>query len=129
MRPNDLDLTPWAVAMAVLGARFGPTFAAYISAYGLIMVGWFFGLMIGLYNRSPDSKLPVWAYGLVTLIACIMVTVTLSKLLVATIPGFQVEYTSMLFPVAAAIAGFPDKWGQFGVWLLDRWQAMRGVKQ
>lgn len=128
MRP-DLDITPWAVALALAGAAFGPKFAAYISAYGLILIGWFAGLLYGLYTRSLESKLPVWAYSLFTLIVCLMVTVPASQLAVAAIPGVQVEHTSALFVVSALISALPDYWGRAGAWILEKWQVLRGIKQ
>lgn len=123
--PPDIDLTPWAVAVAVAGAAVGPQFAQYVSAYAIILVGWFAGLLYGLYTRSPESKMPVWAYSVFTLILCTAVTVPAAQVAAQYVPF---SYTALLFPVAAAIPAVPDKWGDIGHWLMERWQAARGVR-
>ncbi len=123
--PPDVDLTPWAVAVAVAGAAVGPKFAQYVGAYSIILVGWFAGLLYGLYTRSPESKMPVWAYSVFTFILCVAVTVPASQVAAEYVPF---SYTALLFPVAAAIPAVPDKWGEIGRWLMERWQAARGVR-
>lgn len=128
MVPN-VDLTPLAVAVAVAGALFGPAFAAHLGAYAIILIGWFAGLLYGLYTRSPESKLPVWAYAVFTLLVCLMVTVPLALLAAQTLPMFKVEYTGFLFPIAAIIPALPDRWGAAGMWLLSKWELLRGAKQ
>lgn len=128
MRPED-DLSPLAFALTIASAFVGPKLALYVSAYGIILAGWFAGLLFGLYTRAPESKLPVWAYALFTLIVCLMATVTVAQLAVSAVPWFKVEYTSALFPVAALIAGLPDYWGRAGAWVLKQWQDARGMKQ
>lgn len=123
--PPDIDLTPWAVAVAVAGAAIGPQFAQYVSAYAIILVGWFAGLLYGLFTRSPESKMPVWAYSIFTLILCVAVTVPAAQVAAEYVPF---SYTALLFPVAAAIPAVPDKWGEIGHWLMERWQAARGAR-
>jgi len=124
--PPDIDLTPWAVAVAVAGAAVGPQFAQYVGAYSLILIGWFAGLLYGLFTRSPESKLPVWAYTAFTFCVTMLATVPASQIAAQYVPF---SYTSLLFPVAVAIPAVPDKWGSIGVWVLDRWQTIRGAKQ
>lgn len=123
--PPNTDLTPWAVALTIASAVFGPKLAALVGAYAIILLGWFAGLLYGLYTRNPESRLPVWAYALFTLVVCLMVTVPASLIASKTIPFFAVEYTALLFPVAAAIPALPDKWGSFGAWLLRLWEQRR----
>lgn len=123
--PPDVDLTPWAVAVAVAGAAVGPQFAQYVGAYSIILVGWFAGLLYGLYTRRPDSQLPVWAYTLFTLIVCMLVTVPVSQAAAEWVPF---SHTALLFPIAVAIPAVPDKWGAVGEWVLARWQAARGIQ-
>jgi hypothetical protein len=126
--PPNLDLTPWALALAIATAIFGPTVAALVGAYGIIMLGWFAGLLYGLYTRDPDSKMPVWAYSAFTFIVCVIATVPLSLIAAAHIPWFEVDYTSILGVVAAAIPALPDKWSQLGRWALATIRA-RGIRQ
>lgn len=123
--PPDIDLNPFAVAVVVAGAAVGPQFAQYVSAYALILVGWFAGLLYGLFTRAPDSKMPVWAYSLFTFLVTMVATVPVSQFAASYVPF---SYTALLFPVAVAIPAMPDRWGTFGQWALDRLQAMRGVK-
>lgn len=123
--PPEVDLSPWAVSVVVAGAAVGPEIAQYVSAYALILVGWFAGLLYGLFTRAPESKLPVWAYTLFTFIVTMVATVPLSQFSANYVPF---SYTALLFPVAVAIPAMPDRWGTFGQWAIDRLQAMRGVK-
>jgi hypothetical protein len=107
------------------GAAVGPELAQYVSAYALILVGWFAGLLYGLFTRSPNSKLPVWAYTLFTFLVTMVATVPVSQFAANYVPF---SYTALLFPVAVAIPAMPDKWGTIGQWAIERFQAMRGVK-
>ncbi len=124
--PPDIDISPWAVAVAVAGASVGPQFAQYVGAYSIILVGWFAGLLYGLFTRSAESKLPVWAYSLMTFIVTMGATVPFSQMAAEYVPF---SYTALLFPISVAIPAVPDKWGTIGQWLLERWQAVRGAKQ
>lgn len=123
--PPDVDLSPWAVSVAVAGAAVGPEIAQYVSAYALILVGWFAGLLYGLFTRAPESKLPVWAYTLFTFLVTMVATVPVSQFAASYVPF---SYTALLFPVAVAIPAMPDRWGTVGQWVMDRVQALRGVK-
>lgn len=123
--PPDVDLSPFAVFVAVAGAAVGPVFAQYVGAYSFILLGWFAGLLYGLYTRAPESRMPVWAYSLFTLSVALAVTVPASKVVADYVPF---SYTALLFPISAAIPAVPDKWGSIGQWLLERWQAARGVR-
>lgn len=122
----DIDLTPWAVAVAMAGAAVGPQFAHYVGAYALIFVGWFAGLLYGLYKRDAESKMPIWAYALFTLCMSLGATVTLAQLMAEYMPF---SYTALLFPVAAAIPALPDKWSEIGAWIMSRWELVRGNRQ
>jgi hypothetical protein len=123
--PPDIDLTPWAVAVAVAGSAVGPHLALYVSAYALILMGWFAGLLYGLFTRSPESKMPVWAYALFTFLVTMIATVPVSQFAANYVPF---TYTALLFPIAVAIPAVPDKWGAIGHWAFERWQAARGLR-
>jgi hypothetical protein len=126
MAAPEIDLSPMAVALAVAGSLVSPQLAYYVGAYAIIFIGWFGGLLFGLYRRAPESTMPVWAYSVCTLIASVGATVPASEALAKYIPF---AYTALLFPVAFAIPAMPDKWGDVGQWLLNKWEAARGVKQ
>ena len=123
--PPDIDLTPWAVAVAVAGARREPAVRAVRQRLRLDPDGWFAGLLYGLFTRAPESKLPVWAYSLFTFLVTMVATVPISQVAADYVPF---SYTALLFPIAVAIPAIPDKWGTIGVWAFERWQAARGVK-
>lgn len=122
--PVDTDLNPFAVAVAVAGALLGPKFAYYIGAYGLILTGWFGGLLYGLYRRQGDTRMPIWAYALCTLTGSIGTTVPAAELASQYLP---ISLTALLFPVAFAIPAVPDRWSAIGIWLLEKWQNARGA--
>lgn len=120
--PTDVDLNPFAVAVAVAGALLGPKLAQYVGAYSVILLGWFGGLLYGLYRRSADAKMPVVAYVVCTFILSLGVTVTAAEVIAQYTP---LSVTALLFPVAALIPALPDKWGAFGTWLMQRWELLR----
>ncbi len=126
--PPNIDLSPWTVAVAAAGAFVGPQFAQMVSAYALICIGWFAGLLYGSYTRSVESKLPLWAYSVFTFFVTMLATVPVAQVAEQYLTFSYVPYTSLLFPIAVAIPAIPDKWGAIGLWVLDRWQAVRGAK-
>ena len=121
----DLDLSLWAAALTLAGFYWGPKAAQFISAYALILLGWFGGLLVGLYRRDVDTSMPTWAYVIVSLIASVGFTVPLATALDGTA---GLAASGLLLPVSAAIAALPDKWRQGFEWLLDAWRS-RGAKQ
>lgn len=122
----EVDVSPLAVAVAVAGAALGPQAAQYVGAYALILIGWFAGLLYGLFTRSSDARMPVWAYAMFTFIVTMVATVPLSQIADDYVP---VHFTGLLFPVAVAIPAMPDRWGQIGRWLLERWQIVVEKRQ
>lgn len=121
----DLDLSLWAAALTLASFYWGPKAAQFISAYSLILLGWFAGLFIGLYRRDHESRMPTPVYVIVSLVASLGFTVPLAVALDGT-AGFQ--YTGLLLPVSAAIAALPDKWRLAFDKLWEIWQTVRGVK-
>lgn len=120
----DLDLSLWAAALTLAGFYWGPRAAQFISAYALVLLGWFAGLLIGLYRRDMESRMPTLVYVVVSLIASLGFTVPFATALDGT-AGFA--YTGLLLPVSCAIAALPDKWKQGFDLLVAAWQAIRGV--
>lgn len=127
MAPKDPDLSVYAAFVAAIGTMFGPTLAQYVAAYVLIMLGWFAGVLWGVWKREPEARMPVWAYVIATMLASVGVTATAAGYLSSVVP--EVPVTALLFPVAAMIPAFPEKWADFGSWVLDRINALRGAKQ
>lgn len=122
--PENLDL--FAAALMLASFYWGPKAAQFISAYALILLGWFGGLMIGLYRRDIDSHMPTFVYVVVSLIASLGVTVPLAMWLDGA-AGFA--YTGLLLPISGAIAALPDKWRKGMETVLDVLRAVRGAKQ
>lgn len=118
----SVDLDPFTVAVALAGAFFGPKLSYYIGAYGLILAGWFAGVLFGLYRRGPDAKLPIWAFVMATMVGSLGITVPAAELASHYLPF---GLTALLFPVAFVVPAFPDKWGGFAVQLLEQWRARR----
>lgn len=123
----DVDLSLWAATLAIAGLLWGPRAGQFLAAYGLILLGWFAGLLVGLYRRDMDAKLPAWVYALITLIICIGVTVPASQFLAARLVDYtDASFTGFLLPVAFLIAAAPDKWAALGRKLYEKWQALQG---
>jgi len=118
------QLLPWLTSLPSPAHCCGPKFAYYIGAYGLILTGWFGGLLYGLYRRSVDAKMPIWAYAMCTLIGSLGATVPAAEFASQYIP---IPLTTLLFPVAFTIPAVPDKWSAVALWALERWQSMRGA--
>lgn len=121
----DLDLSLWSAALTLAGFYWGPKAAQFVSAYALILLGWFGGLLIGLYRRDVDARMPTLVYVVVSLIGSVAFTVPFAMALQDT-AGFA--YTGLLLPVSLAIAALPDKWRLAFDKFLELWRG-RGVKQ
>lgn len=116
---DGIDLNPFAVAVTVAGILLGPKLAVYVGGYALILIGWFVGLMFGLFRRRPDQeRMPVWAFTLCTLGISLCTTVPLSEYAAQHLPFSP---TVLLFPVAFVIPAFPDRWSVAGRWVVAWW--------
>lgn len=125
--PNvpEVDVSLFAAFLAVAGFIWGPTAAQFVAAYSLIFFAWFAGLLVGLYRRNGDAKLPGWAYALITLVVCVGMTVPIAKWLSNYLGA---SFTGLLLPVAFLIAAAPDKWQAAGAWAWEKWSAIKGIK-
>ncbi len=123
--PPDVDVSAFAAALALAGFIWGPTAAQFVAAYALILFAWFGGLLVGLYRRNGDARLPSWAYALITLVVCVGMTVPIAQWLSSYLGA---SYTGLLLPVAFLIAAAPDKWQAAGSWAWDTWKAIKGIK-
>lgn len=125
--PPDVDLSLWAATLTIAALLWGPRAGQFLAAYALILLGWFAGLLVGLYRRDMESKLPAWVYALITLIICIGVTVPASQFLAARLVDYtDASFTGFLLPVAFLISAAPDKWAAIGRKLYEKWQALQG---
>jgi hypothetical protein len=123
---KEPDLSPYAAFTAAFGTLLAPELAQYIAAYGIILIGWFAGSLWGVYKRAPESRMPVWAYVLSTLLVALGVTTTIAGIMTRVFPDLPV--VTLLFPIAWAIPAYPERWSEFAAWALDRVNARRGAK-
>lgn len=122
----DTSLHPLTVGIAVLGAAIGPQAATYVSAYGLIFMGWFAGLLWGTYRREQGRGMPTWAYAVCTALVAIGGTAVVAEWIARTVGVFA--STALLFPVAFAVPASFRHWDKLVGWLWDKFQQIRGAR-
>lgn len=123
--PPDVDLTLWAASIALLGFVWGPKAAQFVTAYAFILFGWFAGLLVGLYRRSPDAKMPSKVYAFVTFVISLAVSVPAAN---ALQEYSGVSFTVALIPVAFVISAAPDKWAALAKKCFELWSTFKGAK-
>lgn len=111
--PTEMDLI--SVIAAVLVVLIGPQFAPVLSAYAVIVMGWFVGLLIGLFRREPGSRVSTLMFVVVSLIITLGVSVPAASAASEYLGG--IEFKSLLMPVAFAIPAIGEDWGKFFVWV------------
>lgn len=121
--PPPPDLSPASALLMVFAAAIGPELAPFASAYSLILLGWFAGLLIGTYMRPPDGKrLPIAAFAFVSLVVVLGVTVPLSRAIAgyasAAAPGAPIDAQALFLAVAVAIPAVGYRWRDVGGWLV-----------
>ena len=121
--PPDEQL-PGIVSVAVLVATavLGPEFALAVGAYGVILLGWFGGVMWGIWRMPPVPRPQLVAFVVVSLVATLGVTVSatqlLTNLLRATVPwAGGVEPAGLLFPVAFLLPAIGHGWVDVARWV------------
>lgn len=110
------DLSPVAVAVALVTVLLGTQFAQAIGAYSVILLGWLGGCMIGVLRMPTVPRLTLAAYVVASLVVTLGVTVPLSILLAdvlhtAHAATKSLDATDLLFFVAAAIPAVGHSWG------------------
>lgn len=128
MSPNSDALNAWAVSVAIAGSLVGENMGVLVGTYGVILLGWFFGLMYGLWVRSMDSKMPMWAYVIFTFGVTMLSTVTLAEI-ASKVSPMAVQWNSLLFPIAVAIPALPHKWNALGTYLFELWKAWDAARK
>lgn len=115
------DLSPVAVAVALLTVALGPEFAAIVGAYSVILIGWVGGVMVGVWRMPPAPRPHLAAFVLVSLVASLGVTVPLAELLAdfmrAAAPwASRAEAKGLLLPLAFAIPAIGHSWADVAAW-------------
>ena len=79
------EQVPGLVSVAVLAATalLGPEFAVAVGAYGAIVLGWFGGMLVGLWRMPPVPRLQLAGFVVVSLVLTLGVTVSVAELLTA----------------------------------------------
>lgn len=115
MTPPEPDLSPLSVVVSLLTILVGPQLAPALGAYGLILVGWFGGVLIGVYRRPPDFRVNVAVFMAVSLIVTLGVTVPAADALARYMPVFEAK--GLIFPIAVAIPAVGHNWMDIAAWL------------
>ena len=92
------------VFTSILGAQFAPA----ATAYSIILLGAFVGLMIGVRRREPTSRLSTLAYSAVTLVTAIFMTVFVAQLIGPHLSSGHGEW--LYFPVSLMTTAFGEVW-------------------
>jgi hypothetical protein len=108
------DLTPLGVLVALLTMFVGPVLAPLLGAYSLIVVGWFGGVLIGIYRQPPGSRIGILGFLLVSLIVTLGATVSAADVLSAYMP--LIEAKALLFPIAVMIPAIGHSWVNIAQW-------------
>jgi asparagine N-glycosylation enzyme membrane subunit Stt3 len=101
-----------AGALVTLFAFVAPEPLVHLMAvYSIVMLGWIFGLFIGLLRRPPDGyRYPIVLYGVTTLLANLGLAVPLAAWL-STLPWLtDFGAQALVFPVAALIPALAPDW-------------------
>lgn len=106
MSRPDLDIVSVLTVVAV--AIVGPEFAPYFGAYGVVVMGWFAGLLVYVWRTPAPERGSIALFSLMTLMFTIGITIGAAEWLSSR---FGIVLNALLFPVAAAIPAFGGKWG------------------
>lgn len=109
-------LDPYAVAVGLAVLIVGPTLAPYLAAYSLILIGWFGGMLIGVYRRPPASRANTAGFVVVTFIITLLTTVPIAQGLAPYLGGMA--STSLLSGVAIIMPAIGHNWADIAkrVW-------------
>lgn len=113
--PPSPDLSPAGALLMVFAAVIGPAWAPFASAYTMILLGWFAGLLIATYLRPVDGKrFPILAFAFVSLVVVLGVTVPLSNFVAhyasTAVPGGPVDAQGLFLVISVAIPAIGHRW-------------------
>jgi hypothetical protein len=115
---TDSQVDPVSLLIVVFTSILGAQFAPAATAYSIILMGGFVGLMIGVRRREPTSRLGTLAYSAVTLVTALFMTVFVSQLIGPHLSGGKGEW--MYFPVSLMTTAFGEVW-------MDKLQGVTGM--
>lgn len=120
MQPSHLD--PVNVAIALAGVLFGPTLAAVVGPYAVIIIAATVGAAWSLGRREPAPRLGAAWYFLRLQTTAILVTASLASAAARWL-GLD-DHTWLLAPIALLVGGVGDDWPRLMRWLLLRAQRL-----
>lgn len=115
---NQPPLDPVSVAIAISSVVFGPTLAAVIGPYAVIIIASTVGAAWALGRRDPGARLGAALYFLRLNATAVLVTVGLANLGARWL-GYD-DTRWMLAPIALVVGGVGDDWPRVGRWILHR---------
>lgn len=102
------SVDPVSVLLVIFTMLLGPQFAPAATAYSIILVGSFVGIMIGVRRREPTSRIGTLAYSIITLTTSIFMTVFVSQYIGPRLQSAQAEW--LYFPVSMMTTAFGEVW-------------------
>ncbi len=122
MVPDEQVPSIVSVAVLLTTAARGADFAVAVGAYGVILLGWFGGVMVGVWRMPPVPRAQLITFVLVSLVATLGVTVSATELLThllrASVPwAGGVRPAGLLFPVAFLLPAIGHNWVDVARWL------------
>jgi hypothetical protein len=121
MQSPQQQFDAYTAAFLFASWAFGAEAAPLISAYGLILGGWVFGCLVGVFVRRQG--LPIGAYLAMSFLASVLLTGFIAAKL-----GDAQSASGWLVPISATLAAFTDKATDWMGGLIARVAAVLGGK-
>lgn len=102
------SVDPVSVLLVLFTMLLGPQFAPAATAYSIILMGSFVGIMIGVRRREPTSRIGTLAYSIITLTTSVFMTVFVAQYLGPRLQSSQAEW--LYFPVSMMTTAFGEVW-------------------
>lgn len=122
MAPEEQVPSIVSVAVLLTTAALGPDFAVAVGAYGVILLGWFGGVMVGVWRMPPVPRAQLVAFVLVSLVATLGVTVSTSEVLAHVLRNTapwagNFQPVNLLFLVAFLLPAIGHSWIDVARWV------------
>jgi hypothetical protein len=122
-QPPHIDIGFTDFVIALLAYLLGAQLAAILSPYVVIIFGWAAGAIIGVFRRDVKSSMSTFWFVVGSFMFTVGLTGTAADLAAKHVPWLGGSATAILFPVAAAIPAFADKWDRLFARLWSAWAA------
>lgn len=118
--PQQPKFDAYAAGMVAASGWVGPQLAPLVVGYGLIVMGWAFGALVGLYLRR-QARVGVGVYLLLSFLLSVLGTGALAAW---AADHSDVAASALLAPLSAALAAYVDKVVDLLGELVDKVRAM-----